>query len=971
MVLSKLPISTTMGSKDILVNGNNSSTYISKIYYQEEGNIFVDSGIALMGTYFSDTKVFDANADGFPDILITGFNTSYAPDTLLYINQQDGTFEQQESGLDNAYFSSIDVTDINGDGSLDVLLSGMSSIGESFVPILIIYENDGQGFFTAIENDFAGTYGGTSSFVDYNKDGFLDVFTIGSNADGQNTALLYQNNGDGTFSEDTTNSEALTGLNMSKAVWFDMDNDMDMDLLTIGFSGSEGITKLYRNTLFTQEEPCNVQPGNNIGDTGCATFIYNGVQTTYTTVRSADGRIWIQQNLGSEAVASSPTDLNGYGDLFQWGRWADGHQARNSQVSSTAPDPNNPLGLAEGNTNFYVSDPEWWANTQATDIWEAKDLESITAENGCDPCKALGQGWRLPTETEWEAVIEAENINNIATAFSSNLKLTVAGNRPSGNISNAGVRGYYWSSTVSQSNPGFSKYFFYSNLTINPHAGASRDQGTSVRCLREAAYCPVAVDYDVEPISLVSFGDIYNETSAVVNATPAYEDFTDISTLVEKGETYTLTVKGNTVGQFEHDIRVFLDWNQDKVFDMDTEFYTVSLLPSTGTDNVTASLNIIIPTNAALGSTRMRIIKDQWNVYEEGEFDACLNAYYGQVEDYTITIVGEIIDNPVTAITITTENDVDPIITEEAGTLQLIATATPAEGNQEVSWSITSGAAFATIDSNGLVTASQNGIITVKAASAENSSIFGQIQIEITNQPIAFCIPAYGSGVEPITSIAFADLENTSSTATNSPQYEDFTSLVATVSKDDTHTLTVRGNTDGASYINFIHVYFDWDNSRTFEESEGLSLGYIQGSNGIDDISATAEITIPSDAFVGEIRMRVLKRYASNSSPLNIAACNNGGYGQAEDYTINIQESLGTGNFSKNNLKIYPNPTTDFVTVQTESAIRSIQVFNQLGQLISTQKATTINLSGVATGIYLVQVILEDDTTVTQKIIKK
>mgnify|MGYP003531106155 CR=1 FL=1 len=958
------------GMKDILVNGNKSNSYISKIYFQEEGNIFVDSGIALMGTYFSDTKVFDANADGFPDILITGFNTSYVPDTILYINQQDGTFVQQESGLNNAYFSSIDVADINGDGSLDVLLSGMSSIGEDMTPILFLYENDGQGYFTATENDFNGTYGGTSSFVDYNKDGKLDIFSIGSNTDNINTVLLYTNNGDGTFTQDTTNSQAITGLNMSKAVWFDLDNDMDMDLLTIGFADNEGFTKLYENTLFTQDQPCNILPGNNIGDTGCATFTYNGVQTTYTTVRTADGKIWIQQNLGSEAIATTATDPNSFGDLFQWGRWDDGHQSRNSEIASTAPNPNNPAGLTN-DPKFYLSNPEWWDGALATDTWNASTPDDATDTNGCDPCKALGQGWRLPTETDWEAVIEAENITNTATAFQSNLKLTVAGTRSSNNISNAGVRGYYWSSTVSASNTSYAKYLYYSNAIVNPGAGGFREQGSSIRCLRDATYCDVAVDYDVEPISLVSFADIYNETSTVVNATPAYEDFTEMTTQVAKGDTYTLTVTGNTVG-FEHDIRVFIDWNQDKIFDMETEYQTVSLLPSSGNDNVVATLEITIPTNAPFGNTRMRIIKDQWNVYEEGEFDACLNAYYGQVEDYTLEIVGEIIENPVTAITITTENDAAPTITEEAGTLQLIATATPAEGNQEVTWSITSGAAFATINSDGLVTASQNGIITVKATSTENSSIFGTIEIEITNQPVVFCIPLFGTGVEPITYVALSgtDIDNTTSAATSgNTAYEDFTSIIGNVELGQTHTLTVKGNTAG-NYMGSIKVYFDWDNSRTFEASEGTTLGIIQNSTGLDDQELSLDVTIPEDAAIGEIRMRVLKRYVTVST-FDIPACNNGGYGQAEDYTLNIQDALGTGDFNKDKLKIYPNPTADFITIQTETAIKNIQVFNQLGQLITTQKESTINLSNAASGIYLVQVTLEDDTTVTQKIIKK
>ncbi len=624
------------GIKDILVNGFNSTSYITKIYFQDTEGNFTDSGISLMGTYFSDTKLFDANNDGYIDILITGFNTSYIPDTILYINQGDGNFIEQESGLENVYFSSIDVADINGDGNLDVLLSGMNS---TYAASLMLFENDGSGFFSASENTFTGTYGGASSFVDYDNDGLLDIFSIGSNASNQNVVLLYQNNGDGTFTKDDVNSDLLTGLNMSDAVWFDMDNDTDLDLLTIGFSGNEGITKLYKNKTFSQEQPCNQEPGDNPGDIGCVTFTYNGVQTTYTTVRTADGNIWIQQNLGSDAIAVSATDENAFGDLFQWGRWDDGHQLRNSETSTTLPSPNNPLGLNGGNNLFYTADPEWWIDGTVTDTWQAANPNTVTAANGCDPCKALGSNWRLPTAEEWQAVIDAENITNITTAFGSNLKLTVAGARASSGVYNAGVRGYYWSTTVSD-NTNFAKYLYYSDFIVNPNAGGFREQGSSIRCLKNTVndYCDVSVDYDVEPISLVDFADIHNPTSATIGASDPYEDFTSMIGNVEMGETYTLTVKGNTAGPFEHDIRVFIDWNQDKIFDMSSEYYTVSLLPSTGEDDVQATLDITIPYTAATGNTRMRIIKDMWNVYEEGEFDACLNAYYGQFEDYTVNI---------------------------------------------------------------------------------------------------------------------------------------------------------------------------------------------------------------------------------------------------------------------------------------------------------------------------------------------
>lgn len=623
------------GRTDILVNGQAQNTYITKIYSQEADGSFTEKSEGLMGTYFSATKVFDANNDGFPDLLVTGFSTSFAPDTKFYLNNGDFTFTENTGDLIPAYFSSIDTADLNNDGFLDLLITGM---GPTFTGKTTVYLNDGNGSFSVLETNLSGLYSGAARFVDYDNDGNKDIFIMGINGDSNNTALLYKNNGDLTFTEDTENSAVITGLNMSKAEWADYDNDGDMDLLTIGYAGEIGVTKIYTNN---SPAAC-ANPGPNPGDLGCVTFTYQGTTRTYVTVRANDGNIWIQQNLGSENVAASETDATGFGDLFQFGRWDDGHQLRTSITNTEAPDPNNPIGLNGGNDSFYTSSPEWWANGAVTDTWEATTPAAVTDKNGCDPCKALGLQWSIPTQADWQQIIDDENITDIATAYNSNLKLPVAGSRlgTSGNFNFTAQRGYYWSKTPSD-NVEYVKYLYYSNFIVNPNAGSARSQGLSVRCIKKTSdldYCEVSVDNDVEPISSVSFANLNNETSAVVNATPAYEDFTDLIANVQAGQTYPIAVQGNTAGFPDHDIRVFFDWNQDGSFDMDTEYYPFVLATSTGTDGVIAGGDITIPADAMTGFTRMRIIKDMWNVYEEGEFDACLNAYYGQVEDYTINI---------------------------------------------------------------------------------------------------------------------------------------------------------------------------------------------------------------------------------------------------------------------------------------------------------------------------------------------
>ncbi|GEM_PF-1554282 len=86
-------------------------------------------------------------------------------------------------------------------------------------------------------------------------------------------------------------------------------------------------------------------------------------------------------------------------------------------------------------------------------------------------------------------------------------------------------------------------------------------------------------------------------------------------------------------------------------------------------------------------------------------------------------------------VLVSTEDDVPFEITEDDGTLQLLAEVLPAMANQEIVWSIVEGANKAVVTKTGLVIAiTSNGTVKVKATSAENSSIYTEVDVEITNQ---------------------------------------------------------------------------------------------------------------------------------------------------------------------------------------------------------------------------------------------
>jgi uncharacterized protein (TIGR02145 family) len=229
-----------------------------------------------------------------------------------------------------------------------------------------------------------------------------------------------------------------------------------------------------------------VDPGPTAGSTGVVNFIYKGQAVAYTTVRAKDGKIWLQQNLGSPQVAFHHFDEASYGDYFQWGRWDDGHQAANSSVVTGGASLLNPSSIPSGYPNFIVgqtADSRWWGiNGLASDTWSGS---VATSTNGKDPCVALGAGWRLPTATDWQYVKNFEDLDGVMAAHMSNLKLPAGGFRDAyGGYVYKGSESYYWTSTASANS--YATGLFISDNTYAATLQASnRGEGFNCRCVKD------------------------------------------------------------------------------------------------------------------------------------------------------------------------------------------------------------------------------------------------------------------------------------------------------------------------------------------------------------------------------------------------------------------------------------------------------------------------------------------------------
>ncbi len=112
----------------------------------------------------------------------------------------------------------------------------------------------------------------------------------------------------------------------------------------------------------------------------------------------------------------------------------------------------------------------------------------------------------------------------------------------------------------------------------------------------------------------------------------------------------------------------------------------------------------------------------------------------------------------------------------------------------------------------------------------------------------------------------------------------------------------------------------------------------------------TLKHTIPTAVFnqqQGEVYLSVYMQGKSNS-------------------TLNVKEIKTV------DVNIYPNPTSDFVTIQSKEGVASITLFNMEGRkLAENYGENRINLSAYSPGVYLLNIVLRGGTTFKHKIIKK
>ena len=237
--------------------------------------------------------------------------------------------------------------------------------------------------------------------------------------------------------------------------------------------------------------------------------------------------------------------------------------------------------------------------------------------------------------------------------------------------------------------------------------------------------------------------------------------------------------------------------------------------------------------------------------------------------------------------------------------------------------------------------------------STENDTNVSDNSYSLDLSRYSFCYPesdcSFGDGM---TSFSFGDISNLNSGC--SPNgYGDFTDQSTDLVAGDTYDMIFA--TGYGSQV--FRVWIDYNDDSFFSLDELIVDNPMLGSGqAAGNYEGSLPITIPISAPLGEHLMRVKSNWQTGVPD---DACEETQYGETEDYTVNIVESLSIGEIEGSMINIFRNPSNGVFNINLNGEILLYEVANILGQVVADGKFENgdnmVDLSSNETGTYILK----------------
>jgi hypothetical protein len=183
------------GRLDLLLTGLNNA----QVWHNNGDGTFSNINVGLPYVSLSSAAWGDYDNDGRLDILLAGRdNYSSRIVSQVWRNCGNGTFTNINAGLTGICKGTAAWGDYDNDGLLDILLMGASTItpnGGNGIPITQVWRNCGNGTFANINAGMPGFWYGSAAWGDYDGDGRLDLLLTGWDTDQYPKTQLWRNMG--------------------------------------------------------------------------------------------------------------------------------------------------------------------------------------------------------------------------------------------------------------------------------------------------------------------------------------------------------------------------------------------------------------------------------------------------------------------------------------------------------------------------------------------------------------------------------------------------------------------------------------------------------------------------------------------------------------------------------------------------------------------------------------------------------
>jgi len=315
----------------------------------------------LLSTTGGGIALFDYDNDGWLDIFIVnswglrGFAKGEEPTNHLYRNNRDGTFTDVTAKTNlvrSGWGQGVCVGDYNNDGLMDLFVT---YYGKN-----VLYRNNGDGTFTDVTHEtgllqLEDHWNSGAAFLDYDRDGYLDLFVSNYVAYESGLALyesdpalvgvqspvlhgpagrqgskniLYHNNGDGTFTDVTKSAgiskpEPTYGFTPCVA---DYDNDGWLDIYVANDSTPSLLFKNNHNGTFAEigllAGVAVDENGSSQGGMGVDAGDYDGdglLDITKTNFSDQTTSLYHNQGNGFFTDRTFQAGLSGQTSSVKWG----------------------------------------------------------------------------------------------------------------------------------------------------------------------------------------------------------------------------------------------------------------------------------------------------------------------------------------------------------------------------------------------------------------------------------------------------------------------------------------------------------------------------------------------------------------------------------------------------------------------------------------------------------------------------